>query len=145
MKDKKKGVARLSVSLDDALLRQWDKLRKRQGYKNRSLAVADLMRDRLVEHRSGADENYEAAGSVTLVYDHHHSQVQGTLTDLQHDFTAIIVTCLHVHLDHQNCLEVIVLRGPVSAIKRLADRLIGCKGVKHGKLSLTSTGREFAG
>ena len=139
---KKEKVVRFSVSADKALMRQFDQLRKTQGYKNRSLAVADMMRDRLVEHRQDG-EDYEAAGTVTLVYDHHRPHVQQALTALQHDFTGMIVSTLHVHLDHHHCLEVIVLKSQASAIKRLADRLIGSKGVKHGRLSLTSTGKDL--
>ncbi len=139
---KKEGVTRFSVSAEKSLMRQYDQLRKKQGYKNRSLAVADMMRDRLVEHRQTAGD-YDAAGTVTLVYDHHASLIQQTLTALQHDFTGMIVSTLHVHLDHHNCLEVIVLKSKASAIKKLADRLIGTKGVKHGKLSLTTTGVDL--
>ena len=139
---KKEGVTRFSVSAQKSLMRQFDQLRKAQGYKNRSLAVADMIRDRLVEHRqTGGD--YDAAGTVTIIYDHHRPQLQQTLTSLQHDFTGVIVSTLHVHLDHHNCLEVIVLKAKASAIKQLAARLVGTKGVKHGKLSLTSTGRDL--
>ena len=139
---KKEGVVRFSVSTDKTLMRQFDQLRRTQGYKNRSLAVADMMRDRLVEHRQHGGD-YEAAGTVTLVYDHHKAGLQAALTHLQHDFTGMIISTLHVHLDHHNCLEVIVLKGRASVIKKLADRLIGIKGVKHGKLSLTSTGKDL--
>lgn len=139
---KGEGVTRFSVSVEKALMRQFDRLRRAQGYKNRSLAVADMMRDRLVEHRQ-AYADYDAAATVTVVYDHHKPQVQSALTDLQHDFTGMIVSTLHVHLDHHNCLEVIVFKGKASEIKRLADRIIGTRGVKHGKLSLTSTGKDL--
>ena len=140
--NKKAGVTRFSVSADKTLMRQFDQLRKAQGYKNRSLAVADMMRDRLVEHRQdGAD--YEAAGTVTLVYDHHKTHVQETLTDLQHDHLGVIVSTLHVHLDHHHCLEVIVIKGKSGTLKRFADRLIGARGVKHGKFNLTSTGKDL--
>lgn len=137
-----KGVTRFSVSLDQTLLKQFDRMRRTKGYENRSLAVADMIRDQLVEHRQ-VDQDYEAVGAVTLVYDHHRPQVQRTLTDLQHDFTGMIISSLHVHLDHHNCLEVIVLKGSASAIRTLADRLIGHKGVKHGKLNLTTTGKDL--
>jgi len=139
---KKEGVVRFSVSVDKALMRQFDPWRKTQGYKNRSLAVAEMMRDRLVEHRQD-DGSYDAAGTVTLVYDHHRPGIQQSLTELQHDFTGTIISTLHVHLDHHHCLEVIVLKNTASAIKALANRLIGTKGVKHGKLSLTSTGKDL--
>lgn len=132
---KKEGVVRFSVSAEKSLMRQFDRLRKTQGYKNRSLAVADMMRDRLVEHRHAGDD-YEAAGTVTIVYDHHTPRLQQVLTSLQHDFTGLIISTMHVHLDHHNCLEVIVLKAKASVLKKLAARLIGTRGVKHGKLSL---------
>ena len=139
---RKEPVVRFSVSADRTLMRQFDQLRKTQGYKNRSLAVADMMRDRLVDHRQ-KNEDYGAAGTVTLVYDHHKPNVQQTLTEVQHDYTEMIVSTLHVHLDHHNCLEVIVLRAKASVIRKLAERLIGTRGVKHGRLSLTSTGKDL--
>jgi len=82
-------------------------------------------------------------GTVTLVYDHHKPHVQETLTELQHDHLHTIISALHVHLDHHNCLEVLVVRGKASALQALADRVIGAKGVKHGKLAITSTGKEL--
>ena len=139
---KHEGVTRFSVSAEKSLMRQFDQLRKKQGYKNRSLAVADMMRDRIVQDRQG-EADYDAAATVTLVYDHHKSHIQEALTTLQHDYTGIIVSTLHVHLDHHHCLEVIVLKSKASNIKKLADRLIGTRGVKHGKLSLTSTGKDL--
>ena len=110
------GVARFSVSLKKSLLRQLDKMTKEKGYDNRSLAVADMIRDHLVEHRQELGD-IEAAGTVTLVYDHHHGHVQESLTGLQHKYRDIIVSTLHVHLDHHNCLEVLIVRGKASAIK----------------------------
>ena len=136
------GVARFSVSLNKGLLRQLDKMTREKGYHNRSLAIADMVRDHLVEHRQEIVDG-EAAGTVTLVYDHHSPRVQESLTEMQHKFREMIISTLHVHLDHHNCLEVMVVRGKASAIKALADRLIGAKGVKHGKLSITSAGRDL--
>ena len=137
-------TARFSVSLNQDLLRQFDEMVAQKGYDNRSLAVADMIRDQLVEHRQGAG-NTEAAGTVTLVYDHHSHHVQESLTDMQHDHCAEIISTLHVHLDHHNCLEVLVMRGRISKLKQIADRLIGAKGVKHGKLTLTTTGQDLPG
>ena len=113
-----------------------------KGYSNRSLAIADMVRNELVEHRQEHD-GAEAAGTITLVYDHHTKHVQESLTALQHDHCEAIISTLHVHLDRHNCLEVLVVRGKVSQIKRIADRLIGAKGVKHGKLSITTTGKDI--
>jgi CopG family nickel-responsive transcriptional regulator len=115
---------------------------REKGYDNRSLAIADMVRDNLIEHQQELGDG-EVAGTVTLIYDHHKSQVQKTLTDIQHDSGSLIISTMHVHLDHHNCLEVLVVRGQSSAIKRIADRMIGAKGVKHGKLSITSTGKDL--
>lgn len=136
------NVARFSVSANRALLEQFDRMREKKGYQNRSLALADMMRDQITEHQQEVGDE-EAAGTVTLVYDHHQPRVQRALTALQHDFGASIVSTLHVHLDHHHCLEVIVVRGRSSEIRVLANRLIGAKGVKHGKFTLTSTGKNL--
>lgn len=136
------SVSRFSVSLKSGLLRQLDKMVKEKGYDNRSLAIADMVRDQLVGHRQ-EDGNAEVAGTVTLVYDHHKPHVQESLTEIQHDYRESIISTLHVHLDHHNCLEVLVVRGKASQVKAIADRVIGAKGVKHGKLSITSTGKDL--
>lgn len=140
---KNDGTARISVSLPSTLLEQFDEMMAEKNYDNRSLAVADLVRDSLVEHRQRFG-NAEIAGTITLVYDHHKQHVQATLTDIQHDHHEVIVSTMHVHLDHHNCLEVLVVRGRASLIKKIADELIGAKGVKHGKLTVTTTGKELA-
>lgn len=120
-----------------------DQMVREKGYNNRSLAISDMVRNHLVEHRH-AQRDGEAAGTITLVYDHHKTRVQETLTEIQHDGGALIISTMHVHLDHHNCLEVLVVRGNASSIQSIADRLIGTKGVKHGKLSLTSTGKDLS-
>ena len=136
-------AARFSVSLPPGLLEDLDKMISEQGYDNRSLAVADMIRDRLVEHRRKFGDE-DIAGTISLVYDHHKQHVQATLTDIQHDHHRLIVSTLHVHLDHHNCLEVLVVRGKAGAIKKIADELIAAKGVKHGKLMVTTTGKGLA-
>jgi len=138
------NVARFSVSLKKELLVKLDKMVREKGYDNRSLAIADMISDDLVEHEQELGD-VDAAGTVTLVFDHHKRHVQETLTELQHDHLHSIVSALHVHLDHHNCLEVLVVRGKASEIKAFADRLIGAKGVKHGKLSITTTGKDLPG
>jgi CopG family nickel-responsive transcriptional regulator len=139
---KSEGAVRFSISLPGALARQLDQMAREKGYDNRSLAVADMVRAHLVEHRQDfADQ--EIAGTITLLYDHHKQHVQATLTDIQHDHHESIISTLHVHLDHDNCLEVLVVRGKAALIKRIADELIAAKGVKHGKLTVTSTGRNL--
>jgi len=122
------------VSVPRDLAKQLDQMTSEKGYDNRSLAVADMIRAGLVEHRQNLG-NQEIAGTITLVYDHHKQHVQATLTDIQHDHHEVIISSLHVHLDHHNCLEVLVVRGKAATIKQIADELIAAKGVKHGKLN----------
>jgi CopG family transcriptional regulator, nickel-responsive regulator len=139
---KKETVSRFSVSLPSPLLKQLDEMATDKGYDNRSLAIADMIRDKLVEHHQRLSDE-EIAGTITLVYDHHKQHVQTTLTDIQHDHHEIIISTIHVHLDHHNCLEVLVVRGKAGLVKRIADELIAAKGVKHGKLTVTTTGVEM--
>lgn len=136
------GVARFTVSLPADLLEQLDAMTSEKSYTNRSLAVADMIRDQLVEHREQRGLE-EIAGTITLVYDHHKHHVQEALTDLQHDHHEVILTTVHVHLDHHNCLEVLLMRGPARRVKQIAEKLIAAKGVKHGKLTVTSTGKDL--
>ncbi len=137
---KKEIATRFSVSLPPALLEQLDKMTGEKGYDNRSLAIADMIRAQLIEHRQKTDSG-EIAGTITLVYDHHKPHLQASLTDIQHDHHDAILSTVHVHLDHHNCLEVLIVRGKASVIRKIADELIAAKGVKHGKLTVTTTGR----
>ena len=132
----------MSASLPGNLLRDFDAMASRKGYSNRSLALADMIRDSLVEEDRD-NGNKEIAGTITLVFDHHKRNLQESLTDLQHGHSDIIIATLHVHLDHDNCLEVIVARGCATSVKKLADALIAAKGVKHGRLTITSTGHDL--
>ncbi|WP_320172468.1 nickel-responsive transcriptional regulator NikR [Maridesulfovibrio sp.] len=133
---------RFGVSLDSDLLEKFDKLCDEKSYQTRSEAIRDLIRNMLVE-KEWDDTEGEMAGTLSLVYDHHQSGLSQRLTELQHDSHDLILSTLHVHLDHSNCLEVMVLRGDGKSIKELAQRLISTKGVKHGKLGLTTTGEEL--
>lgn len=143
MKTKKTdGVVRFSVSVPRDLARQLDQMTREKGYDNRSLAVADMIRAGLVEHRQDYGDR-EIAGTITLVYDHHKQHVQATLTDIQHDHHDVILASLHVHLDHHNCLEVLAVRGKAKVVKKIADALVAAKGVKHGKLTVTSSGNDL--
>ncbi len=139
---KTEQAARFSVSLPQQLLVQLDRMVTEKGYGNRSQAIADMVRDDLVEHRQKSG-NEDIAGTITLVYDHHKQHVQTSLTDIQHDHHDVIVSTLHVHLDHHNCLEVLVVRGKAAVIRHIADELIAAKGVKHGKLTVTTTGKDL--
>ncbi len=139
---KTESVVRFSVSLPPKLLKELDKMSGEKGYDNRSPAIADMIRNQLVEHRQKFGEK-EIAGTITLVYDHHTQHVQEALTAIQHDHHEVIISTMHVHLDHHNCLEVLVVRGRAALVKRIADELIAAKGVKHGKLTVTSTGKDL--
>ena len=135
-------LIRYGVSIDRSLSHRFDRLIKEKGYQNRSEAIRDLIRDRLVEEEWATDEE-ETIGVVTLLYDHRQRDLSSNLTRSQHHHHAQTISSLHVHLDSSKCLEVIVMRAPAAAIKKVAERLIGTKGVKHGKLIMTSTGRKL--
>ena len=135
-------TTRFGVSLDDRLLRRFDSVISRKGYANRSEAIRDLIRDSLVEEE-WEDEERETVGTLTLVYDHGTRELTDHLTDLQHSFHKQVISSLHVHLDQHNCLEVLVLRGKSGEIRRRAELLASVKGVKHGKLTMTSTGKQL--
>ncbi|MCX8155109.1 MAG: nickel-responsive transcriptional regulator NikR [Verrucomicrobiae bacterium] len=139
---KKELAARFTVSLPPGLLQQLDDWVHAKGFDNRSQAVADMIRDRLVDQLQESPER-EIAGTITLVYDHHKPHLTEELTDFQHDHHHAIISTLHVHLDHHNCLEVLVVRGKVAEIQRMADRLLAIKGLKHGKLTVTTTGKDI--
>jgi CopG family nickel-responsive transcriptional regulator len=136
-------VIRFGISADERLLERFDALIAAKGYVNRSEAVRDLIRNALVEEQWSSGEGV-AVGTVTLVYDHHSTDLSDKLTEHQHSHHESIISTLHIHLDAHHCLEVVVLRGPSAEIKRLADELIGTKGVKHGKFVATTTGVDLA-
>jgi len=131
-------TVRFGISIDGQLLEQFDKLIEQKRYMTRSEAIRDLIRSTLIETKS-ANDNSEMIGTVTLVYNHHVRDLSKKLTDHQHAHSNKIISALHVHLDAHNCLEVLVVRGLVSEVKQIADELIGVKGVRHGKLVMTST------
>jgi CopG family nickel-responsive transcriptional regulator len=135
----KRSLHRFGVSMSTELLAQLDELVKIKGFASRSQAIADMARDQLVEHR-GKEGNRKIAGTITLVFDHHKRNIQSLLTSIQHDYGEHIIATLHVHLNHHNCLEILAVRGRANLIKQLADRLTTAKGVKHGKLTITTIG-----
>lgn len=136
------SLTRFGISLEEDLLRQFDQLIGRKGYSNRSEAIRDMIRDSLVK-QEWEEGNRETVGAITLVYSHDTRELTDTLTNMQHHFHTATVSTLHVHLDEHNCLEVLVVRGKGKDIKKIADRLIGTKGVKHGKLTITTTGKKL--
>jgi CopG family transcriptional regulator, nickel-responsive regulator len=130
-------VTRFGVSLDSKLLRQFDSFIAEKGYENRSEALRDLIRDRLIGSLV-VSENAMVVGTVTLIYNHHTRLLPEKLADLQHESHAIVISTLHAHLDHDNCLEVVMLRGKSKDVQKLADQLISTKGVQHGSLVMSS-------
>ena len=137
MKRKGSSLKRFGVSMEDKLLDRFDVLCGRKGYASRSEAIRDMVRDHLIEEEKQL-AHANVVGTVTLIYDHHQRELEEKLTEYQHQTLDAIISALHVHLDAHLCLEVLVLRGKARKIKRIADRLIATKGVKHGKLVLTS-------
>ncbi len=133
-------LARFGVSIEQSLLERFDRLIADKGYVNRSEALRDLIRNALVEDQISRDATTATVGTVTLVYDHHTRDLADKLTEHQHSHHDAIISALHVHLDAHHCLEVVVVKGTAAEVTRLADELLGTKGVKHGKLVLTTAG-----
>lgn len=132
-------LIRFGVSLEEELLERFDRLIKEKNYTNRSEAFRDLIRQELVQKQWQAGG--EVAGAITLIYDHHKRELANKLTNIQHDFGRIIISSQHTHLDHDNCLEIIAVKGNPEEVRKLADNLKSVKGVKHGTLSMSSTGK----
>jgi len=135
-------VTRFGVSIPQELAQSFDRRIRLKGYRTRSEAIRDVMRDYLVEGEweSGTGQ---VVGTVTIVYDHETRELTHLLTDLQHHFGEAIICSTHVHLDEHNCLEVVVLKGTSEQVRSMADRLISVRGVKHGKLVCTTTGEAL--
>ena len=136
------AITRFGVSIEERLLKNFDRLIAEKGYQNRSEAIRDLIRDSFVQEE-WKEGTKEMVGTIAIVYSHHTRELSRTLTDMQHRFYKTILSTLHIHLDEDHCLEVLVVRGKGEELKKIGDRLIGTKGVKHGKLSLTSTGQSL--
>lgn len=133
------GLFRFGVSLDRALLDKFDRYIRERNYSNRSEAFRDLIRQELIKKEW--NEGDDVAGAITLIYDHHRRDLLNKITDLQHDFQNVIISTQHIHLDHDNCLEIIAVRGKPADVIKLANMLKSIKGVKHGTLSMSSTGK----
>ncbi len=135
-------LSRIGVAIDSDLLKKFDDLIAKRGYTNRSEAFRDLIRDELVGQAWESPER-KVVGTVTIVYDHHVRTLNERLTQLQHDYHHHVLSTLHIHLDHDHCLEVLAVRGKAAEVKKLADALIATKGVKHGRLTITTSGAEL--
>lgn len=134
-------LSRIGVAIDSGLLKKFDGLIAKRGYTNRSEAFRDLIREELIE-QAWESPGRIVVGTVSIVYDHHVRLLNEKLTNLQHEHFHQVLSALHVHLDHDHCLEVLVVRGKASDVKKIADALIATKGVKHGRLTITTTGAE---
>jgi CopG family nickel-responsive transcriptional regulator len=132
-------LIRTGISLASDLLERFDRAIHKKGYKNRSEAIRDLVRDYAVAE--DVEENRFVVGTLTMVYDHHRPKLSEQLIEAQHDAENKVLAATHVHLDHHNCLEVIIMRGRSSEVSHLADRILSLRGVKHGKLVLTTQGK----
>jgi CopG family nickel-responsive transcriptional regulator len=130
------SLIRTGISLEQDLLEKFDLLIKQKGYGNRSEAIRDLVRDHFVDEDVAS--NKTVVGTITLVYDHHQPKLSEQLVSAQHDYKGQVLATTHVHLDHHNCLEVIILKGRGTEVKKFSDKLLSLKGVKHGKLVLTA-------
>lgn len=130
-------LSRIGVAIDSALLHRFDHFITKSGYTNRSEAFRDLIRDRLVREDT-ENPGTIVVGSITLIYDHHSHLLPEKLTSLQHDYHDVVISTTHAHLDHHTCLEVVVVRGKAGRVQKLADLLLGIKGVQHGRLVMSS-------
>jgi CopG family nickel-responsive transcriptional regulator len=133
-------LVRTGVSIESDLLGQFDKTIAKKGYKNRSEALRDLIRESLVSEAVRANEPVVA--TLSMIYDHHRPNLSNKLTEIQHHAHGSVLAATHVHLDEKHCLEVVIMKGRSGELKRLADHMLSMRGVKHGKLVLTTTGRK---
>jgi CopG family nickel-responsive transcriptional regulator len=129
-------LSRIGIALDSDLLKRFDRSIQRRGYTNRSEAFRDLIRDRLVNERTAAPDA-TVVGTVTLIFDHHAHGITEKLAEVQHAHHELVVSTSHAHLDHESCLEVLIVHGKSAQVAQFADRLIGLKGVQHGRLVMT--------
>ena len=134
-------LTRTGVSLEDDLLKQFDRVIAKRGYKNRSEAIRDLIRESLVSE--AVDQNREVVATLSMIYDHHRPNLSNKLNEIQHHFHGNVLAATHVHLDHDHCLEVVIMKGQSGKIKQVADQMLAMRGVTHGKLVLTTPGKDL--
>jgi len=134
-------LIRFGVSIEKDLLGKFDCFIKDKKYTNRSEAFRDLIRQELVQKQWKG--NHEIAGAITLIYNHHKRELVNKLMDIQHDFGTVIISAQHIHLDHDNCLEIIAIKGSPKDAQKLSNSLKSVKGVKHGTLSMSTTGKDI--
>lgn len=130
-------LTRFGISIDQDLSEKFDRFVSDRNYATRSEAIRDLIRDALIGQKIELQPDTDALGSLTLVYDHHARNLTQEMGAIQHDFHALVLSVMHLHVSHEDCMEVIALRGKVSEIIKLSDALLSLKGIKNGKLFLT--------
>ena len=135
-------IKRFGISIEESLLEKFDKYITGNNYSNRSEAIRDLIRKELVDDE-WSDSMQEVAGAIVIVYDHHKREVVDKLLDIQHDYHEFIISSQHIHLDHNNCLEIIVVKGRLASINELAAKLKSIKGVKHSSLTRSTLGKNI--
>jgi CopG family transcriptional regulator, nickel-responsive regulator len=135
------ALCRFGVSMAKDLLDQFDKLIARQDYPTRSKAIEDLVRQSLVQNELAVRES-EVVGSIDIIYDHHRRELMNKLTDIQHNFHDVILSSHHIHLDHHNCFEIIIVKGNHQQVDKLAGLIKATKGVKNSQLRLVTTKSE---
>jgi CopG family transcriptional regulator, nickel-responsive regulator len=138
----KTKVTRFGVSIENDLLEKFDKLSSKKGYRSRSEALRDLIRDKLVSEKID-DVNALCFGIITFVYDHHKREIEKTLNSFQHDYFKSILFTTHVHINHDNCMEMVIVKDKAGKVKMIAEQILSFKGVKHGKYVITSTAKTF--
>ena len=134
-------VTRTGVSIEPELLEKFDRFIAKRGYKNRSEALRDLIRESLITE--DIEQNRPVVATLSMIYDHHRPNLSNKLTEAQHHHHGNVLAATHVHLDGDNCLEVVIMKGRSGDVKHLADHMLSMRGVKHGKLVITSTGRNL--
>ncbi len=134
-------LIRTGVSIEQDLLEKFDKLIAKRGYGNRSEALRDLIREMLVSEE--VNSNKLVVATLSMIYDHHRPELSSKLTEAQHHHHNNVLAATHVHLDERNCFEVVIMKGPAGEVKHMADHMLSLKGVKHGKLVMTSTGKDI--
>jgi CopG family nickel-responsive transcriptional regulator len=132
-------LIRFGVSIDKELLEKYDAKIRKENYTNRSNAIADLIREELIKQEWAEDK--EVAGAIIMVFDHHQRDLVNNLINIQHDYHKYIISSQHIHLDHNNCFEIVVVKGKPHQLEELANKLKAAKGVKHASLSLATTGK----
>lgn len=135
------GVVRFGVSIEEGLIKKFDKYIEQKNYSNRSEAIRDLIRKNLIEEE-WAKEGQVACG-IVIVYDHHKRELVNKLMDIQHDYSEVIISTQHVHLDHDNCLEIVAAKGNVKRVEQLANKMSSLKGVKHCSAAKTTSGLQL--